>query len=78
MPSKIYVGLRHDTRKREVFRSAVVPTETTHGSVYVYAVGPFRTVRGARYMAMYQDGSNPHLQTVSDAERHAALEVRNA
>lgn len=65
--SKIYVGVKPGG-KREVFRSTVIPTRETHGSKYTYAIGPFRTKDGASVMAVYGQG-NPHIQTVSDAER---------
>lgn len=67
--SKIYVGVKTGG-KREVFRSTVTPTRETHGREYDYAIGPFRTKEGAAAMAVYGRG-NPHIQTVSDAERLA-------
>jgi hypothetical protein len=74
MRPKYYVGVKIG-REREVFKSIHTPTEETHGKIYVYTIGPFRTKRGATYMATYQDGSNPHLQHVDDAEYYAAREV---
>ncbi len=68
--SRIYVGAVRGG-KREVFRSASEPTETSHGEKYRYVIGPFRTVKGARLMADFGEG-NPHVQTVGDAERIAA------
>jgi len=65
---RYYVGL--DTTGREVFRSARTPVEGI-GVSYNAVIGPFRTRRGAEYMARYGEG-NPHLQTVADAERIAA------
>lgn len=70
MADKIYVGTKPD-HSREVFRSATKPTDESHGKTYLSVTGPFRTVRGAQFMALYQDGSNPHLLTVADAERAA-------
>ena len=68
--SKAYVGLKDGVRR--VFRSDTTPTEDVHGREYTAIIGPFRTVRGARFMALY--GANwPHCQTVDDAERHAKL-----
>lgn len=65
-----YVGLKGGVRK--VFRSDVTPTEDTHPE-YGAVIGPFRTVRAARYMAKH-GGGNPHLVTVADAERIAREE----
>lgn len=72
MRKKIYVGIMPGLR-REIFKSEFVPTQETHGAQYVAVIGDFRTMRGARYMQKY-GGNNPHLQTVSDAERLARLE----
>lgn len=69
MKTKLYVGLQGS--KREVFRSATEPTETSHGHLYAASVGPFRTRRGAEFMARYGGNGNPHLQCVNDAERIA-------
>jgi hypothetical protein len=65
-----YVGIGPDW-KRKVFRSASKPEAETHGSIYSAVIGPFRTVRGAEFMAKFGAG-NPHCQTVADAERIAA------
>jgi hypothetical protein len=64
-----YVG--HTGGRFVAFRSAIVPTEQTHGARYVAVIGPFRTARGARWAAQYGE-NNPHFQTVADAERFAA------
>ena len=69
MTSKIYVGVCKNNRV--VFKSETVPTQQSHGSKYVAAIGPFRTMRAATLMAVCGSG-NPHLQNVSDAERIAA------
>ena len=55
---------------RELFRCAFTPTETTHGKLYHYVVGPFRTKRGAEFMRQHGH-NNPHCVTVWDAERLA-------
>lgn len=65
----IFEAVRVDNGSREVFRSATTPTHETHGQTYKMVTGPFKTLRAARFMAVCQDGSNPHLQTVADAER---------
>lgn len=60
-----YVGLK-DLR-REVFRCAYKPTVETHGHVYGAVIGPFKTKRGASFMARC-GYNNPHCVTVKDAE----------
>ena len=71
MSTKPYVGRSRKTGKLEVFRADKTPTDASHGHLYTYAIGPFRTARGARVMV---DGgeNNPHIVTVGDAERIAA------
>ena len=71
-----YVGIRADNGKREGFRFTVrdTPTQETHGHLYAAVIGPFRTVRGARFMVDH-GANNPHLQTVWDAERIAKQEA---
>ena len=68
MRLRYYMGYRIDTGAREVFRNWYEPTATTHGHIYAAVVGPFRTKRGAVFMAEHGRG-NPHIQTVADAER---------
>lgn len=70
---RYYVGITPSCRY-EVFRANVIPTQLDYGLTYRAIIGPFRTKRGARYMAAYGRG-NPHLQHVDDAERFAALET---
>ena len=76
MASKHYVGIRVDSGQREVFKHHAIPTQHSHGHLYVMVIGPFRTLRGAEYMAAH-GANNPHLQTVRDAER-AAKHLHNA
>lgn len=66
---RIYVGLKPGSR--EVFRYETTPTEASHGHLYNAAVGPFQTMRGARWAASLAAVGNPHYQTVADAERIA-------
>ena len=68
---KHYVGVSGSPgdRQREVFTSSHTPTQRSH-SEYRYVIGPFRSSRGAHFMAEY-GGGNPHLQTAGDAERLA-------
>lgn len=70
MVNRIYVGV--SSSKREVFKCEHTPTEASHGAQYGYVIGPFRTMRGAWHMAVYGE-NNPHLLTVSDAERYAKI-----
>ena len=67
---KHYVGIKKDGWSYKRFTANEMPTATTHGQDYAAVIGPFRTRRGAQYMANYGRG-NPHLQHVIDAERLA-------
>jgi hypothetical protein len=70
MKSQIYVGCKGATR--EVFHFPTTPKPTTHGEQFAAVIGPFRTVRGAAWMADPVRGTfNPHCRDVSDAERLA-------
>lgn len=71
--SKIYVGCK--SGRCTVFRSIFTPTRKSHGEKYSYVIGPFRTLAGAQYMALYGKG-NVHLQHVDDAERLAKQEMK--
>lgn len=64
--NNIYVGVKLNGRMEE-FRSKETPREEDYPK-YNHVIGPFRTVRGARFMRDYGK-DNPHCQTVSDAER---------
>lgn len=64
---RLYVGA--SPNGRELFRAAETPTVETHPQ-YRYAIGPFRTVAGARFMAEHGE-RNPHVTCVADAERLA-------
>jgi hypothetical protein len=68
MRQKPYVGVNGAT-PYVVFRSGTVPTESTHGHLYGAVIGPFRTMRGARYMAACGPGGQ--LGHVDVAERRA-------
>ncbi len=74
---KIYVGVKLSGRNgrqiREVFKCEYEPTTETHGDRYIYVIGPFKTQRGAYYMARKGE-NNPLCQHVDDAERLAKLE----
>lgn len=75
--TKQYVGIRIDNGERECFTWPGTPVRETHGHIYAAVIGPFRTVRGARFMAEHGRG-NPHIQTVGDAERIAAAYARGS
>lgn len=67
--SRIYVGYTPQGT-REVFKATQEPTRDTHGKFYDWVMGPFRTMRGAKYYRDYGKG-NPHTTTVNDCERLA-------
>lgn len=69
---KIYLGLRASDSTREIFRNASDPTFATHGDRFNAVIGPFRTMRGARFMRDYGQG-NPHCWHVDQAERLARV-----
>ncbi len=64
---KIYVGIK--SNNREVFTSEIEPTQQSHGHLYGAVIGAFRTRGAADYMVDHGGHSNPHLQSVADAER---------
>lgn len=66
----IYVGDSIDGTGYSIFKSDTTPTQESHGHLYRYTVGPFDTLRGARFFAEHGRG-NPHVQCVADAERIA-------
>ena len=66
---KIYVGI-DNIGFRWVFRTPAKPTFETHGGKFAACIGPFRTVRAARLLAL-NGANNPHVQCVADAERIA-------
>ena len=49
---------------KEVFFSKRTPTEKTHGKIYRYTIGGFRTKKAAEFMI-----NHPMVATVSQAER---------
>lgn len=73
---KWYVGHKFDY-SMQAFKSAAIPTRETHGHLYFATTGPFRTKRGALYMAKYAGWNNPHLVTVADAEYYAKEQAKN-
>ena len=73
--TRAYVGVRRDLR-REVFKATRTPTRRRYGRRYAYVVGPFKTVRGARFMADY-GANNPHCTCVAQAEWLARQQAQN-
>jgi hypothetical protein len=71
MSKRLYVGKKRDGF-RELFWSDFVPTYESHGNKYKYAIGPFRTKRGAEFMRDYGEG-NPHCRSTNEAEKLAKL-----
>lgn len=76
MRKRNYVGVKASNGVTyERFLSDSKPTRESYGDNYNAVVGPFRTKTGALAMVHYGH-ANPHIQTVSDAERvgkqHAA------
>lgn len=62
-----YVGVKHDGT-REVFRLAFRPTEDLWAGTYRLVIGPFKTTRGAQFMAKHGDD---HTHSIREAERIA-------
>lgn len=69
--SKLYVGYKINQAGREVFRSATVPTQASHGDRFAAVWGPFRTRKAADFAASWRAVNNPHALTVADVERIA-------
>jgi hypothetical protein len=63
-----YVGLKDGSRT--LLWCFDAPTQAESGGRFSAVIGPFRTVRGARFCRDYGAG-NPHCQCVADAERLA-------
>ena len=70
MQNKIYMGVTREL-VREVFRATKTPSRKKYPE-YLYVVGPFRTVRAAKLMALI-GSNNPHCTCVSQAEALAKL-----
>jgi hypothetical protein len=66
--NKIWLGV--SGTNRVVFKYPTTPTQSTHELYYGYVIGPFKTMRGANYMAKY-GVNNPHCTCVDDVERLA-------
>ena len=65
-----YIGVLSSGDYR-IFKAPDQPTESSHGKIYRFVIGPFRTVLGAKIMERFGRG-NPHIQHVSDAEKFAS------
>jgi hypothetical protein len=73
--TKYYVGRAKGLFYGDVFTSTSTPTHDSHGVKYISVTGPFRTKKGAMFMA--ECGlNNPHCRTVSEAEKLAKTHTR--
>ena len=72
MKAKTYIGLDRDAHKVVPFRSARPPRGTTHGNRFVFAIGPFRTTKAARYLSANFSQIPLGQRTVEDAEAAVA------
>ena len=68
MGARYYVGFRDGGSF--VFTADSAPTRASHGHRCASVIGPFRTKRAAVLTAVTRP--NPHILSVSDAERIAA------
>lgn len=62
-----FVGNNLDKYIREAFKSDEVPTVATHGHLYTYVIGPFKTKRCAQWAKNHQFTT---LQTVDEMEAY--------
>jgi hypothetical protein len=69
MRRKYYVGIRPGAQRAVFYMAVLAPTPELCPQ-YSAVIGPFRTKRGAQFMAEHGAG-NPHVQCVADAERIA-------
>lgn len=70
MKRKYYIGQRRDSHTaRELIYSESEPTYHSHRGTYSYAIGPFRTKRGAQWALEHRYA----WETVAQAERLAAV-----
>ena len=70
-----YIGMIKG-KNFEIFNFPGTPTVESHGHIYSYVVGPFKTARAQVWAAEY-GRNNPHFQHVNDAERISKLEANN-
>jgi len=70
MRRRYFVGCKAG-QHRALFSYIGIPTATSHPA-FDYVIGPFRTYRGAAFMASIAAATNPEtVRTVADAERIA-------
>ncbi len=69
MKTKPFLGIKSGC-VREIFRHEATPTQAEFGKRFLAVVGPFRTIRGAKFMRDH-GWANPHCLCVADAERLA-------
>jgi hypothetical protein len=63
-----YIGYNKETQSFKPFDSDSEPTNESHGSIFIYVIGPFKTRRAQKWSVLYGK-NNPHFQHVNDAER---------
>lgn len=68
---RIYIG-NIVNRKGEIFKSETRPTRDSHGDKYSYCLGPFKTMRAAKYYLNNGGSENPHLTYISQIENAAS------
>jgi len=82
MRAKFYVGnvrtklnVGNNDLRCIVFKSFRIPTMESHGELFASITGPFKTRRGAEFMARHGI-NNPCCQTVRQAEHWAKMEAK--
>ncbi len=71
----IYLGHpKNNVGNLEIFRPDTKPTRQSHGHLFFNIMGPFRTVRCAKFM---RDGghNDPRVCCIDDAERIAKVQM---
>ena len=58
-----------------LFHSLHVPTKESHGTRFVFVIGPFKSKVGASYFARY-GRDDPRIRTAEEAERLARADPR--
>ena len=72
MRKRWYIGHQRQTGTRVAFQAEVTPTAESHGHLYGWVTGPFRTKRAAIYGC--QPGA--YWATIAEAERAAKPDTR--
>ena len=73
MKAKWYTGYKAQGAAGWVaFKSETTPTQESHGHLYIFALGPFKTMRAARWMEVF-GLHNIHCTHVNAIERLARM-----